>query len=167
MEGRGLAIQKKSQAADRIILLFMIALAAVYLYATEQFPTMEISDPLGPKAFPRILGIGLILAAVGLLIEMIRGSKTEPNDTTGSAGQEQGMYWVVAAAVVWTALYFAVFERLGYAVATSIYLFLLMAYFHKGKWTANILTSVLYSFCSYLVFTKLLEVRLPRGILPF
>ena len=160
-------MQEKSQAADRILLFFMITLAAVYLYATEQFPAMEISDPLGPKAFPRILGIGLILAAVGLLIEMIRASKTKPNEPTESAVQEQGTYWMVAATVVVTALYFAVFERLGYAVATNIYLFLLMAYFHKGKWTANILTSVLYSFCSYLVFTKLLEVRLPRGILPF
>jgi len=68
---------------------------------------------------------------------------------------------------IWTGLYLAVFEWLGYAIATSIYLLILMAYFHRGKWTSNILTSVLYSFISYWMFSRLLGVSLPRGILPF
>ena len=42
---------------DRIIGVAALLLAAVYLYATAQIPTLEIGDPLGPKAFPRLLGI--------------------------------------------------------------------------------------------------------------
>ena len=42
-----------------------------------------------------------------------------------------------------------------------------MAYFHPGKWTTNILTSVLFCVLSYLMFTKLLGVSLPPGVLPF
>lgn len=61
----------------------------------------------------------------------------------------------------------AFFEWLGYAISTSVYLLILMAYFHRDKWTSNILTSVVYSFVSYWMFTKLLGVSLPRGILPF
>jgi hypothetical protein len=52
-------------------------------------------------------------------------------------------------------------------IATSIYLLALMAYFHPAKWTTNILTSVLFCVLSYLMFTKLLGVSLPRGVLPF
>ena len=68
---------------------------------------------------------------------------------------------------IWTALYFATFEWLGYAISTSIYLLALMAYFRRGRWMSNGLTSVLYSFGSYLIFTKLLLVSLPAGFLPF
>jgi len=56
---------------------------------------------------------------------------------------------------------------LGYVIATSIYLLALMAYFHPGKWTMNILTAVLFCIGSYLMFTKLLGVTLARGLLPF
>ena len=49
----------------------------------------------------------------------------------------------------------------------KIYLLVLMAYFHKNKWTSNVLTAVLFSVISYLMFTKLLGVNLARGILPF
>lgn len=153
--------------ADRIIIFLTVTLAAVYLYATEQLPSLEISDPLGPKAFPRLLGIALLLTAGGLLLEMRRTRKAKAAvDKAGTAGGYRS-YLVVGAAVVWTALYFAVFERLGYAVSTAGYLLGLMAYFHRGRWRVNLLTSVLYSLISYWMFAKLLDVRLARGILPF
>jgi putative tricarboxylic transport membrane protein len=60
-----------------------------------------------------------------------------------------------------------VFESLGYVIATSIYLLVLMAYFNRGKWVANVLTSVLFSIGSYVMFVKLLGVSLAPGILPF
>ena len=69
--------------------------------------------------------------------------------------------------MVWTAIYFAVFVPLGYLISTSIYLLALTAYFNRGKWAANVLTSVLFCVISYLLFTKVLGVALPRGVLPF
>ena len=153
--------------ANRIIFVFAVIIAAVYIYATEQFPALEISDPLGPKAFPRLLGIGMLITAGALLMEMLRAPKTE---TAGKGQKVRGQfrhYYVVGAVAIWTGLYLTVFEWLGYAVATSIYLLVMMAYFHRGKWAANLLTSVLYSFISYWMFAKLLDVQLTRGILPF
>ena len=153
--------------ADRIIFILTVILAVVYLYATEQFPSLEIGDPLGPKAFPRLLGIGLLMTASGLLAGILRAPKTG-----ASSGEKKGSgvhrhYLVAVATVVWTGLYFAVFIRLGYAIATTVYLLALMACFHRGKWKTNLLTSALYGFISYLMFTRLLDVSLPRGILPF
>ena len=58
------------------------------------------------------------------------------------------------------------FEPLGYAVATSLFLLVTTMYFNKGKMLMNVLTSVLYSFISYYAFTAWLGVNLPRGILP-
>ena len=49
---------------DRIICLIGLALAAVYFYATAQIPSLEIGDPLGPKAFPILLGTVLLIAIV-------------------------------------------------------------------------------------------------------
>jgi putative tricarboxylic transport membrane protein len=150
---------------DRVIFVCILVLAAIYFYATAQIPTLEIGDPLGPKAFPRLLGIGLLITAAMLFMEMWRARKTPPEETPQPFGDRRHLT-VIGAVVACTAVYLAVFTLLGYVIATSIYLVVLTAYFNRGKWTANILTSVLFSIGSYLMFTKL-GVSLPPGVLPF
>ena len=152
---------------DRIIFVCILLLAGVYFYATEKLPSLEIGDPLGPKAFPRLLGIALLFTAVILLMEMIRGRKPAPaSDVPARAPADRASYLIVGGVTVWTFLYFLVFEPLGYIIATSIYLLVLTSYFNRGKWTTNVLTSVLFSLGSYIMFVKLLGVNLARGILP-
>jgi len=153
--------------ANQITFCFAVVFASVYLYATGQFAPMHLSDPLGPQAFPRLLGIGLLLTAVGLLVEVLRARKSRIAAAEGKTSGEGRYYAVVVGATIWTALYFAAFEWLGYAISTSIYLLAMMSYFRRGKWTSNGLTSVFYSFGSYLIFTRLLLVSLPAGLLPF
>lgn len=152
---------------DRVIFAGILILAAVYFYATAQIPSFEIGDPLGPKAFPRLLGIGLLVTAGILLLEMLRARKTEVQDAGAKAPAAWRHYLVVGVAAIWTGIYFAVFEWLGYAIATTVYLLALTAYFHKGYLKTNVLTSVLFSFISYFMFTRLLGVTLAPGILPF
>jgi putative tricarboxylic transport membrane protein len=153
--------------ANHITFCFAVILAAVYLYATGKFPQLHLSDPLGPQAFPRLLGIGLLLTAVALLVETLRAKKPKSPAGERKAAGEGQYHAIVVGVVIWTALYFAAFEWLGYALSTSLYLLGLMAYFRRGKWLSNGLTSVLYSFGSYVLFTRLLLVSLPAGLLPF
>lgn len=151
---------------DRVIFACTIVIAAVYLYATTLIPTLEIGDPLGPKAFPRLLGGFLLIAAGLLFLEMWRDRKAKvapPPEGELAPWRHAGM---IAVITVWTGVYYAAFEPLGYIVATAIYLLALMAKFNRGKWTANVLTSMLFAGLSYWMFVAL-DVRLPTGILPF
>ena len=154
--------------ADRVIFVCTLVLAGVYFYATERLPSLEIGDPLGPKAFPRLLTVALVITGVVLLLEILRAPKTAtaPAATPAEPG-ERSTHVLVALVVVWTFLYFLVFEALGFVVATALYLAVLMCYFNKGKWVTNIATAVLFSLGSYMMFTMLLGVNLARGILPF
>lgn len=156
--------------ADRIIFVCILVLAAVYFWATSQIPTLEIGDPLGPKAFPRLLGVGLLITAAMLLGEMIRDRKSEAASKPAAVSEtkEQGNTGIVVAAVVATAVYFLLFELLGYLISTTVYLLAMTHIFHpKGRYMVNGLTSVIYGIGSYFAFTKLLGVNLPAGILPF
>jgi putative tricarboxylic transport membrane protein len=151
---------------DRVIFVCTVLAAAVYLYATTLIPTLEIGDPLGPKAFPRLLGVCLLIGAALLFIEIWKERKVAPPVAEPREPSDARHLWVLAAVVPWTALYYVSFERAGYVAATSIYLLALMAWFNRGKWIANVATSVLFSALSYYMFLKL-DVRLPQGILPF
>ncbi len=151
--------------ADRIIFVSILVLTGVYFWATSQIPTLEIGDPLGPKAFPRLLGAGMLISAAMLLAEILKARKSEPEAAPEAQGPST--YKVVAGVVVVTGIYFALFEPLGYAVSTTLFLLTMTTYFNKGKWWTNVLTAVLYSFVSYYMFSALLGVNLPRGIAPF
>jgi putative tricarboxylic transport membrane protein len=73
----------------------------------------------------------------------------------------------VVIAVVATAIYFLLFDYIGYVITTTVYLMVMTHVFHiKGRWMVNTLTSVVYGVGSYLAFTMALGVNLPRGILP-
>ena len=151
---------------DRVIFVCTIIIAGIYLYATTLIPSLEIGDPLGPKAFPRLLGIVLLLSAAMLLVEMLKDRKAGASADAPAQRYDWRTFWIIACVSVWTGCYYVVFDRLGYIVATSIYLLAMMAWFHRGKWVANILTAILFSGLSYLMFVKL-DVNLPKGILPF
>jgi putative tricarboxylic transport membrane protein len=153
--------------ADRVIFVCIIILAAVYFYATAQIPSLEIGDPLGPKAFPRLLGIALVITGGVLLMEMWRARRDTVQKDAGAVRVDRRFLKVLACVVVWTALYFSVFELLGFVIATTIYLLVLMAYFHPGRWMTNILTSVLFCIGTYVMFNHVLGVNLTKGILPF
>jgi putative tricarboxylic transport membrane protein len=149
---------------DRIIGAAALLLAAVYLYATAQIPTLEIGDPLGPKAFPILLGIVLIIAAIVLFIETL---KADGVSAEAAPAESRRHLWLIGGVTAWTAVYFGLFDRAGYLVATVVYLLTMMAVFNRGKWVANVLTTVLWAVGSYVLFVKILGVSLPAGLLSF
>ena len=146
---------------DRVIFACTIVIAAVYLYATTLIPSLEIGDPLGPKAFPRLLGIALLASAGLLFLEMWGARGTKPSAGAAPEGPA-GIMLVIGGVAVWTAGYYLVFQPLGYILATTIYLLGLVAWFNRGKWLANVLSAVLFALLSYVMFVKL-DVNLPRG----
>ena len=161
---------REREMTDRVIFVCILILAGVYFWATSEIPTLEIGDPLGPKAFPRLLGVGLLISAAMLLMEMLKAKKSPPEEKAAAdsgPAMDAGTVKVVAGVVVVTGIYFALFEPLGYAISTALFLLVMTFYFNKGKAWTNGLTSVLYGFGSYYAFTKLLGVNLPAGVLPF
>ena len=151
---------------DRVILAFTVIIAAVYLYATTLIPSLEIGDPLGPKAFPRLLGIALLLAAVMLAREIWWSKKARGPEVPASELFDPVIIRILLCVVAWTAVYYAVFDKLGFITATTLYLLGLMSWFNRGKLVTNILTAALFSVGVYILFVKL-DVNLPKGIFPF
>ena len=164
--------------SDKLIVLATVLLAAVYWFATEQIKEPLVGDPIGPKAIPRLLIIGLLIAAVLLWLETLAGAKASARDqasnqsVSGETSTQEGPkgirgYFFIAAMVLGTLGYFFVFNWLGYAVATALYLYALMSIFNPGKATANVLTAIGFSFGSYLAFSRLFGTQIPAGVLPF
>ena len=170
---------------DKVIVACALLLVAGYAWMTEQVPTRAFGDPLGPKAFPRLLTAILIVTIVLLVAEMIFAKRanqpaapaldkmapdaTAPDNARDGAAPAlaaASANWMIAATVAFTGLYFFLFEPLGFVLSSSAYLFAMTMYFNRGGTVANALVSFLLPISCYLVFTRVLGVELARGILP-
>lgn len=164
--------------ADRIVVVFILALAAIYWFAIGQIREPLVGDPIGPRAIPKILAIGLVVSALLLWAETVAKRKSDalakqetpksaPEPALSSAAESGSRPLVIAAIVAGTLVYFFLFTSLGYALATATYLFALMVLFNPAKTTANALTALGFSLGTYLAFTRLFGAQLPAGLLPF
>jgi putative tricarboxylic transport membrane protein len=154
---------------DRIIVVCTVVLALLYFYGASLIPSLQIGDPLGPKAFPYLIGIGLLVSAAWLLLETLQAGKSgvaDPPDLADRAPEDNRHLLVIAGVVAWIAFYFALFVPVGFLLATPVSLLGLMVYFNRNKWVANVLTSVLFPVGIYFLFSKVLGVNLAKGLLP-
>ncbi len=148
--------------ADRILAACVLALAGVYLYATSTLPSFEIGDPLGPKAFPVLLGI--LFAAAGVLL-LLEGRARRGVATAGPGPASHPR--AVAIVALATVAFFALLEPLGYLIAIGAYLFAVTRWLHGKRPAACLAVSVLFAIGSYALFVKALGVTLAKGLLHF
>jgi putative tricarboxylic transport membrane protein len=159
----------KAINGDVGLAVVVIALATVYLVADMHLPETRISDPLGPKAFPALVAIGLIGSAVLLLLE--RASRARHEGTAVAAAHDESQPanrpLVLIGMVAWTALYYACFNPVGYLISTVVFLFGLLSCFHRGHVKTNLAVAFGFAILFDLLFSKVLGVPMPNGILPF
>jgi putative tricarboxylic transport membrane protein len=150
--------------ADLYLAITIVVVAAIYLHADAGLRSATIGDPLGPKAFPPLVGGGLILSALRLLFETwtkrraLQGTRVEPRTK-----DEKHVVLVLLAMILWTGIYYYAFESIGYLIATPVFLLGLLSYFNKGRHVTNVLVAVCFTAIVYLLFSILLGVPLPTG----
>jgi putative tricarboxylic transport membrane protein len=177
----------KSIKGDAWLAFCVIALAAVYLYMDMRLPEIRLSDPLGPKAFPALVAVGLIASALVLLFEGRNRNRLHahidarpkpapgpaadvlPADGTQAEEVHESKHHplILIAMVAWTAFYYLAFERAGYLLATSVFLFGLLMYFNRNRLKTNLAIALGVTVFFDLLFSQLLGVPMPTGFLPF
>jgi hypothetical protein len=130
------------------------------------------TDPLGPGAFP--LGLGAAIAACGLLLGLVAvlgdrwtASATALVESADDDATEGGPLspWRLVGAIVVTAAYIALFEPLGYLLATPGYLVAILL-LHDGVRARALLTApVLVTLALYAAFRFGLLIPVPDGVL--
>ncbi len=153
---------------DVCFAICVIVGALLYLYADMQLPTVRIADTLGPKAFPALVGIGLIASSLLLLYENWQKSRSVLSEkiVPVAPGDAHRRYPLILIGVVaWTALYYGCFEDVGYLVSTIVFLFGLLSYFHRRHHWINLAVAVGFPFAIDTLFSRFLNVPMPPGIL--
>ena len=69
--------------------------------------------------------------------------------------------------LAWTVAYYFAFEPVGYLVSTVVFLLGLLTMFHRKKPRTNLAVALGFTAVIYAIFTQLLHVPMPQGVLEF
>ncbi len=142
--------------SDRIFGGIGLLLAAFYIFQATQIELSFISDPVGPKTFPIIIGLVLGLSSLVVIIHP---------DLAPQWPAAARLFEIAVAAGVMVA-YALLLPELGFVIATALAsAFLSWRLGTKPLWA--ILAGILISLGIYLVFHLILGLSLAEGPLGF
>lgn len=154
------------QARISLALSAVIAIFAVdYIHATAALPIPQLVDPVGPRAFPYLLGGALLVCAAGLLVEGLVLFRDEPAVTRAGFDIADPRYRIAAGVMGWTLAYYLAFGPLGYILSTTLFLAGLIYVFDGRRLWTTLTVSPGFAVASYFLFNNLLDVFLPAGTL--
>ncbi len=155
---------------DRVTGLFLVGLGAAAAYGGWQLPPVP-GQPVGPNVFPLVIGTGLALC--GLAIAFGIGHSFEEEEELIPVEREQankpppgklyGLRALLPPALL--LFYVAVADRLGFIITAGLIVFVTSTAL-GARPKLSLPLAVLAPIGIHLIFSKLLRVPLPAGLLP-
>jgi putative tricarboxylic transport membrane protein len=149
----------------------LVLFSVVFLWQAtlirQPFTTMVI----GPRVFPYIVGVLLLVVSVLLLWRRVSDGAGEVQEDDGSVPLEEdddtsigdwpGVWFTLISLVA----LFALIEPLGFIPAMTLFLFVVPTFFAPRHWLRNLIVSLIFSGFFFFLFAWFLGIPLPKGIL--
>ena len=149
---------------NRLSSLFWSSLGFSAIYGSIKIGLGTVREP-GSGFLPFIASIAISLFGLIIFIQS-RGRDEGKNRSLASLWQ--GLRWKRPLAVcVITVGYILLFERLGFAIATFLFLMSLLKGMESLAWWKALLLSGFTTGLSYLLLSFSLESTIPKGVLGF
>lgn len=148
------------KSLNRKIAILLWIIAFVYLIFSFNLPAYPYV-PVDSDVLPIILGILLfLLAAILFFMKDEVVDKKKVNITQSDLFRLLSVLFLIV-------IYVILLEIVGFLIITILFIFFCSYLLGYQKHIINLLTSVLVPLTFYLLFTKLLQIKLPQGILSF
>lgn len=146
----------RNWVAELLTALFLGAVGLFFLRASMGLPPPEEPGVPGPGTVPMILGGFITFGALVLLVQSLLREKSERLQSTGFKP-----LFALASLIVGA----AIFEPAGFLLSTFLFLSAGFTVLGEADWRKALPAAALMSTLLWLVFTKLLGVGLPYGLI--
>lgn len=149
---------------DFVVGAVLIALAVAMIWGAQGFPRIR-AMPYGPDLFPKIIAGGLILSALGIILEGLRNMRSgqgQDDIAQGAITPLAAMSFLGIVALV--AGFALLLPVLGFHVAAALVLLGAVRIF-GGNWVLAGIMAITAPVVLHYIFYSLLRVVLPWGVL--
>jgi putative tricarboxylic transport membrane protein len=157
---------------ERLASLVLIVGSLAYLVGAFLIPMPVLKQQLGPDAFPKAIGLGLLILSAIYAFQQFRGGVKEDEKRAAIIGAEgkierKADLKTMGFMLVVMLCYALAFERLGYAISTFLAFMAGALYLDRRHLARDGFIAILASFVLYYIFSAFLRVNLPAGLLSF
>ncbi len=163
---------------ERIASIVLIVGSLAYLAGAYLIPMPTLKQQLGPDAFPKAIGLGLLILSCVYAFQQFRGGlkakekELEIERRAAIIGAESKIeskvdVKTISFMLAVMLLYAFFFERLGYAISTFLAFMAGVSYLDRRHLVRDGIIAVIASFVLYYIFSVFLRVQLPAGPLSF
>lgn len=147
---------------DKQISIIFIVLSIVILALTQKVRVLpNLAEP-GPRLFPQVAAIGMIVCAIGMFFD--KGSENE--NAKPYLTKEGWKRFLIVFSVI--ALYVVGLWLVGFLIATPFAMLLFVAVLSDGKKVSKIVSIIIAVAATallYFAFVKAFAIPLPPGLL--
>jgi putative tricarboxylic transport membrane protein len=151
-------VRARARLTTTLAALFFLLLGVWICLQASQLPFGSFRMP-GAGFFPLLLGGVLGLLSLMLLATSLLGHP----ETVPMSSVRREVFYLMGAILMAAWL----FERLGFLCTMALFLGVLLKVLGKFDWTATIVVAVLGSAAAYVLFSRVLLIGLPAGLLPW
>jgi putative tricarboxylic transport membrane protein len=156
---------RRSWRGPRAWGLLLLGIAIAVLAATTAIRSPDGYAVTGPRFFPLVVGIFLLVLALLFLARTIVRPDLELAER--AAREQAATDWLPPAAVAGALLGYALLlEPLGYVVATTLFFPLVAAILGSRAHVRDVIAGLVLGAVLYVAFTQFLGVDLPAGLTP-
>ena len=116
----------------------------------------------GPNFFPQVLAIAMSICAIILILNAVKGKSMEKSDKIELRGF---LRMVIAIAICIGYLF--LMQVLGFAISTSIFLYVLMVFIGQQGLKKRIISAIAVALIVWAIFRYFLVIPLPTGMFAF
>ena len=142
----------------KIIAVMLIIFGLTFLIFAQDLEFGSFVAPR-PGFMPKVFSSIMILLSIFNLVNEWRINNSVPEDLRNVIWLRAGLF------IISCVLYVVLLKVIGYLPATLIALFIMIKFTGIKGWLGPILATLGVSFGFWIIFTKILSVPLPKGIL--
>ena len=148
----------------RLAALTVISLGGIILTQVSQIGTGAGFIVVGPRIFPTVVGIGFLV--LGLLF-LLRTTVLLDRDLVAEVTTEEATtdWTTTILALLSLVAYASLLHPLGYTLATALFFPVAGRILGSTRLRRDIIIGLALGLAIYLIFTRVLGVRLPAGLL--
>ncbi len=159
------APQQTRNWAELLMALLLVVLGAIVLADAARLPDLPQRGPVGPAAVPVVVGLMLVVCAVFLAVDVLRGGRGEAEggeDVEIDAPTDWRTVTMLAAAFLANV---ALIDRAGWPISGAVLFFGSAYALGSRRYVRDVLLAVALSFLTYFLFGQGLGIDLPAGVL--
>lgn len=125
---------------------------------------LDVGTPANPGSGFMVFGTAVVLGAMALaqFSKSLRMQDQERGEL-----RDKIHLWRIISVIAANVVYIIALDRIGYLLSTFFLLCFLLQVHEKGRWVWAVAGAAATSGLTYLIFAKLLQLNLPKGLISF